>query len=176
MDQSRSIPGFFVLEQKMPLIGQIEEVLDKYVIYDSFHFSPSKPQAAHILFQRCLGQNGATEIETNLYTPGCLPPGQRFFVRKFTIEFINFPAPWDIGELVRNCAFNFSVNKKTYFRCPLKALIEPSRIEVSSNIEIRSQEAFEAIIHTNKQISFAADSGGVAGRLLMHGCLSRQVV
>jgi hypothetical protein len=159
----------------MPIVCDIEEVLDKYVIYDSFHFSPSRPQARYRLFHRCLGQDGVTEIETNMCTPGYFMPGQRFSVHKFNIEFINFPAPWDIGELVRKCTFTFHVNGKTYFHCPLKALIEPSTIEVSTHVEIRPQESFEACIDVNKELSFAADSGGVAGRLLMHGPLYRSI-
>jgi hypothetical protein len=166
--------GVFCFGAKMSIVCAVEEVLDKYVIYDSFHFSPSRPLSSYVLFQRCLSHE-VTEIETNLYTPGYLPPGQRFVVRKFSIEFINFPAPWDIGELVRKCTFDFSINKKTFFRCPLKALIEPSTIEVSGKIEIRSQEPFEASIRPTKDLSFAADSGGVAGRLLMHGALCRSI-
>jgi len=154
----------------MPIFAGFMDQLS-YTFYDSFTLPVRESTEPMFLFKEPLGVNKRL-TETNMSCPGYFPLPQYFVLEKLRIEFTNYPAPWDIGEFIRRCSFQFTVGFRVYLQCPVRALIEPSIIEVTTPLNIEKGAIFTASIHPEKPLCL---DGPVAGRLLMQGKLFRHV-
>lgn len=158
----------------MPILNNLE-VLKPFTFYDSFSIRRDETAVRITLFQRCVGQDGRTFLETNMLGPGFLHPPQRFVVRGFKIEFVNFPMPWDIAEFARKISFQFIIGSRPYVRTPIRDLMEGSSVTSSSGFAIECGEPIYANINAEKAFSLDPEGCGIAGRLLMTGDLYRGI-